>query len=342
MTASKKKTSETNKTYKTFKNNKLNKANKSNNTVVKSPKITAANARLRQKPKYRSFRLHPTIKHPGPQIPTWFALTKKALKLLKANALPALIYTILYALIFSVFVRGIVAPLDIQKIRDQIEAYTTGVSSFSSNVTIVGFMLNAAFNASGDIAMLYQLLFILASVLALIWLFRQQQAGNKVTLKDAYYRGMYPLVPFLVVLVVIALQSIPAMIGSTLYSTVVRDRLAVTTVEQVFWFLFFILLIVLSLYLISTSLIALFIVTLPEMKPLTALKEAHALVEHRRLTVLVRVIALIAILFGTYLALVFPAVFFSAILSQVVFFILTLLIVPFSVAYLYVLYRELL
>lgn len=275
-------------------------------------------------------------------MPSWYQLMKKAMRLLWANKKAILIFTLTYAVIFLVFVRGIVAPLDIDKIRDQITAYTSGTSSLSNNITIVGLMLHSAFTASGDVATIYQLLFLLSSVLALIWLFRQQQAGNTVSIKDAYYRGMYPLVPFLVIVAVIALQVLPSVIGNSLYSAVVRDGLAVTALEQVFWFLFFILLIVLSLYLVSMSLIALFIVTLPEMTPWVALKEAKLLVEHRRIAVLFNVIALLLILVSIYVAVVFPAIFISAALSQILFFLLTLLVVPFSVAYLFVLYRELL
>lgn len=315
---------------------------KGSSSVVKSPKIVAADARLRKKPKYRSFRLHPVIKHPGPELPSWYQLSKKALMLMWANKTAITLFLLCYAIVFLVFVRGVVAPLDIDKIREQIKAYTSGTSSFSNNITIIGLMLHSAFNASGDISMMYQMLFILSSVLALIWLFRQQQAGNKVSIKDAYYRGMYPLVPFLVLIVVIALQAAPSIVGNSLYGAVVRDGLAVTALEQVFWFFFFILLIVLSLYLISMSLMALFIVTLPEMTPYIALKEAKKLVEHRRISLLFRVVALVLILGATYLAIVFPSIFVSATLSQILFFLLTLLIVPFTVAYLFVLYRELL
>lgn len=319
-----------------------NKIRKKSNAVVKSPTIIAANAKLRKKPHYRSFRLHPIIKHPGPELPSWYQLTKKALLLLRANILQVALYMLVYATVFFLFVRGLIAPLDVGILRDQLKQYASDISNISNNISIVGFMLHSAFNASGGTSMTYEMTFLLLSALAFIWLFRQQQAGNKVSFKDAYYRGMYPLIPFLVVCAVIALQAAPAIIGSTLYGAVVRDKLAITSLEQVFWFLFFMLLIVLSLYLISMSFVALFIVTLPEMTPMVAFKEAHALVQYRRITVLFRVIALLFVLAGAYVALVFPAIFVSSALSQALFFLLTLFILPFSVAYLYIMYRELL
>ena len=311
-------------------------------TIVKKPKVVAPDARLRKKPKYKSFQLHETIKHSGPSLPSWLAIGKKAVRLLLANARPMTWFLVVYGLLFLVFVRGIVAPLDIDSIRAQIETYTGSSASLSDNVTIMGLLINSSLGASGDVSAMYQMIFVTTSALALIWLFRQQQAGNKVSLKEAYYRGMYPLVPFLLVGAVIVLQAIPVAVGNALYGSVIRGGLAVTFVEQLFWFLLFLLTIILSLYLISSSLIALYVVTLPEMTPKTALVEARKLVLHRRINVLLKIIALVLLMGAIYVAVIFPALLTSALLAQILFFILTILALPFVVAYLFVLYRELL
>ena len=318
------------------------KAKTRSKTIVKKPKVVAPDARLRKKPKYKSFRLHETIKHSGPNLPSSLSISKKAMRLLLANARPMTWFLVVYGLLFLVFVRGIVAPLDIDSIRAQIETYTGSSASLSDNVTIMGLLINSSLGASGDVSAMYQMIFVTTSALALIWLFRQQQAGNKVSLKEAYYRGMYPLVPFLLVGAVIVLQAIPVAVGNALYGSVIRGGLAVTFVEQLFWFLLFLLTIILSLYLISSSLIALYVVTLPEMTPKTALVEARKLVLHRRINVLLKIIALVLLMGAIYVAVIFPALLTSALLAQILFFILTILALPFVVAYLFVLYRELL
>ncbi len=321
---------------------KTRKTAKKTQSIVKKPKVVSADARLRKKPQYKTFRLHPRIKHPGPPLPSWFELSRRALQLLRANSRAIGWFIVVYGLLFLVFVRGVVAPVDIQGIRNQLEQYTGAASSFSNNITILGLMINSSLSASGEVSGMYQVIFIITSSLALIWLFRQQQAGEPVGLKQAYYRGMYPLVPFFLVLLTTLVQVIPAAIGNMLYGSVVRGGLAVTFVEQLFWFLFFLLLIILSLYFISVSIIALFVVTLPEMTPWVALEESKKLVEHRRIPLLLRLIALILIVAVAYVGIIFPAIFVSAALTQVLFFALTVVALPFIVAYLFVLYRELL
>lgn len=329
-------------TAKTRQNKVRNATRTRSKQIVKTPKTTAADAKLRQKPHYKSFYLHKTIKHPGPKVPSWFEITKKALWLMLANTKPLTWFVIIYGLLSIIFVSGLVSSININDIKEQIKAQSGKGINLSGNITILGVLLSSSFQASGEVSALYQVIFVVTSALALVWLYRQQQAGSRVTLKDAYYRGMYPLVPFMLVCVVIALQALPAALGNKVYGSVIGGGLAVTFVEQLFWFLFFLMLILLSLYLISTSLIALFVVTLPEMTPLSAIREARSMVAHRRASVLLKVVALVAAMLVIYVLVVFPAILISTTLAQVLFFLLTILAVPFAVAYLFVLYRELL
>ncbi len=323
--------------------NKSKKSVRKKSGIVKSPKILSATAKIRKKPEYKSFRLHLPVKRPDLQIPSWFEITKKALKLIRANAKPIAWFFLIYGLLYLVFVRGVVSPVNIDSVRDEIDAATgTAASSIVKNVTAMSVLFQSAVSSGGEVAGLYQMLFLISSALALIWLFRQQQAGNKVSMKEAYYRGMYPLVPFVLVVLVIALQTLPATIGNFLFTTVNSTGIAVTAFEQLIWLLFFLSTLLLSLYMISASVIALFIVTLPEMTPMSALKKARELVTFRRANVLFKVIILLILVGLFYVGVVLPAIFISAILAQVVFFFLTVFIVPFVIAYLFVLYRELL
>ncbi len=323
--------------------NKSKKSKARKKTVVKVPKIVAANARIRKKPEYKSFRLHKSVKRPDLAIPSWYKITKKAFKLLRANLKPIIWFFIIYGLLYLVFVRGVVSPVNIDSVRDQVnDATGAAASTLIKNVTAMSVLFQSAISTGGDIASLYQMMFIIVSTLALIWLFRQQQAGNNVSMKDAFYRGMYPLVPFVLVLLVIILQAMPATIGSFLFTTVTSTGIAVNTFEQVIWLLLFLSTLILSLYMISASVIALFIVTLPEMTPMLALKKAKELVTFRRANVLGKVVILIILVGLFYVSIVFPSIFISAVLAQVTFFFLTVIMVPFVVAYLFVLYRELL
>ncbi len=316
---------------------------KTKKTIVKQPKMVTPETRLRKKPIYRSLRLQKLVKHPAGPLPSWWVIAKKAFKLLRANAKNIMWFFVIYGLLYFVFVRGFSSPVNIGDIRDSFKSISGDeTSALVTNFTFFSLLIQSTTSAAGDAQGLYQLFFVTISVLALIWLFRQQQAGRKVTMKEAFYKGMFPLIPFILVGLVVALQTIPASIGNYLFTTVTSNGLAVNTLEQTVWLLLFFLLVLLSFYLITSSSIALFIVTLPEMTPKRALKKAKELVTFRRFSVLRKIIALVIFAVIFYSAIVFPLLFVSTGLAQVVFYSLTILLIPFATAYMFVLYRELL
>jgi hypothetical protein len=167
-------------------------------------------------------------------------------------------------------------------------------------------------------------------------------AGSKARVRDTYYRGMYPLVPFILVLMVIALQLVPLLVGSTVYSLVINNGIAVLFIEKLLWALLYALLALLSLYMISSSLFALYIVTLPDMTPLKALRSARELVRYRRWTVLRKVLCLPLILLVAAAIIMLPIIVWLTPLAKWIFFLLTMSSLVAVHAYMYTLYRELL
>jgi hypothetical protein len=313
-------------------------------SIVKEPTIIGPDQRVRKKPHYKSFRLHRTKRSQHVvKIPSFRIITKKSLRLLGANKKNIFWFSIIFGLLYIVLVRGFTSPINVDEIRDSFsDVLDDETSALVTNFTVFSLLLKSTTSVGGEVASMYQAILIVLSILALIWLFRQQQAGHKVTMKQAYYRGMYPLVPFLLVFVVIALQTLPATIGNFLFTTVISSGVAVNAFEQAVWLLLYLSLVLLSFYMISSSLIALYIVTLPDMTPRIALKKAKELVEFRRFSLLRKVFALAVLIVLIFVCIVFPLIFVSSTIAQVVFFMLTVLMVPFATAYLFVLYRELL
>lgn len=311
--------------------------------VVKKARTVDPNARLRKKPKYKAFRLHKRVKHPDAPLPGWFKLTKRALKLMWANKRPLFWFFLVYTVLYFAFVRGLSAPVDINGVRDTFsEVAEQDYSALAINFTVFSLMLDSTTSAAGEVGGMYQIFFLVISILALVWVFRQQQAGNKVTIRQAFYRGMYPLIPFALIMMLMSIQLIPVMIGNFLFTTVIESGLAINMIEQFIWLFLFLLLILLSLYWLSSSLVALFVVTLPEMTPMRALRKAKSLVMFRRFSIVRKIAALAIVVIAAFLIVVFPAIFVSAPLAQFLFFGLATMLVPFAVAYLFVLYRELL
>ena len=153
---------------------------------------------------------------------------------------------------------------------------------------------------------------------------------------------MYTLIPFIFVLLVIGVQLIPALIGNMLYSTVLTNGLATTPIEQVLWFMIFVLLLLLSAYMLASSLFGLYIVTLPDMTPLKALRSARQLVLHRRVSVLLRIVSLPLIMLSFALIIFVPLLIIATVIAQPLFIIFSSFAFLVTHTYMYFLYRSLL
>lgn len=251
--------------------------------------------------------------------------------------------TLLYGVLNLLLVQGLASGTDVGNLKHSLNQVLTGhLGSVASAATVFVIMVGSAGNSSSQTAGSYQMILGLITSLAIIWALRQILAGKALTIRDAYYRGVYPLVPFVLVLAVVGLQLIPLMIGATLYSTVMTNGIAVLFIEKLAWALVFITLALLSLYMISSSLFALYIVTLPDMTPMKALRSARELVRYRRWTVLRKILALPVILFIVAAIVMVPIILWLTPLAQWVFFLLTMVALVAVHAYMYTLYRELL
>jgi hypothetical protein len=144
------------------------------------------------------------------------------------------------------------------------------------------------------------------------------------------------------VLFVIGLQALPALLGNLLLSVVLSGGLAITILEKSFFWLLFILLTLLSLYMLVSSLFALYISTLPDMAPMKALRSARGLVLHRRLSVGLRLIGLPIVVMIGYGIILVPLIFILPFAVVPMFLLLNSFCLFFVNAYLYNLYRALL
>lgn len=316
---------------------------KQNKSIVKVPKIEKAGAKKRKKPVYKSFRLHKRIKHHAPPLPNWWLLLKKSIALIAVNKKSILYFSVVYGFLNLLLVRGFSSPVDIEAIQDTFsELLGEEAAGFASGFAVFGLILNASTQGSSEIAQIYQSFLLVIAALALIWLYRQQQSGSKVTMKMAFYRGMYPIIPFILVLLVIGMQFIPALIGNFLYTTVVGNGLVFGFVEHAVWVLLLLSLMLFSLYMLSSSIIALYIVTLPEITPMVALRQARELVRYRRFSVMRKILAILLIVALLLVIVVLPAIFIAPAFAQWIFFAITVLGVPLVIGYLFSLYRELL
>jgi len=191
---------------------------------------------------------------------------------------------------------------------------------------------------------LYQTIILVICSLAIIWAVRRVQEKPKTppNLRQAFYSSTYPLIPFLGVLFVMFVQLLPISLASALYLQVIVNGLAVTMREQIVWTLLIAVLSFISYYLISSSVFALYIVSLPNMAPIKSLKAASQLVKRRRLQVAVKFLWLGVILFVVFAGVTVPLILVAPKFAQIVFLVMGLGVLPLAHSYIYNLYRSLL
>ncbi len=245
---------------------------------------------------------------------------------------------IVYGLLQIILVRGVLMS-NFSEVKQAVEQ---NVDGFLGTATLFTYVTSSFGEVSTAEAGVYQsFLFILCS-LAFIWALRQVVAKKQVRIRDAFYKGMYPLVPFILILLVIGLQTIPALIGSWLYGTVLANEIAVTGFEQVLWLIVFLAFLAPSVYMICSSVFALYISTLPDMTPMQALRSARELVRYRRWAIIRKIIILSIIILLILATIITPVIATVSVITPFVFYILTVIATGFVHTYMYSLYRELL
>jgi hypothetical protein len=280
---------------------------------------------------------------PRRKLPSAWYLTKTAAQLLWRHKKVLAGIILVYGLLNLVLVQGLANSTDIGSLKDNLNSTFSGhLSSLASSLGVFAVLVGSAGNGSSQTAGGYQFFLAILTSLAIIWALRQLLAGTRFGVRDAYYRGMYPLVPFILVLIVIGLQLLPLLIGSSLYGTVMSNGIAASGLEHLLWGLLFVILALWSLYMLSASVLALYMVTLPDMTPLKALRSAKELVNQRRWTVLRKILWLPIVLLLVAAVVMVPIIVWLTPLSQWVFFVLTMFALLAVHGYLYTLYRELL
>ncbi len=316
---------------------------------TRTPVVTPPESKKRQiaSPVYRTLHLSKRLRHKRPRVTGSFRLFKRSIATLLKRKRLFLTITLVYLVLTIVLVKGLGVGSNIGELKTTLtDLFGGSLSKLTTGVALFGVLLgNINTTNGGTQAAAYQSVLLVTVSLAVIWALRQTlgaESKQKLTARDAFYKGEYPLVPFLLVLIVIGLQLLPVVVASFLYSTVLVGGLAVTVIEKAVWLLIICLLILLSLYMITSSIFALYIVTLPEVRPLQALRSARDLVCYRRWTVMRKVLFLPVALLLLAAIITVPIILWSPVTAEWVFFILSMLGLAIVHSYLYTLYRELL
>ncbi len=305
-------------------------------------KSTSDKPRKLKVPLHKSFKLEKRVKIDA-RLPGAFQLFRSAIGTLRRHWKIFLGISLIYGLLNVLLVQGFSAATDLTQLKQNFDSAISGnLDKLSSVFTLFVYLLGTSGSQVSPTSGAYQFLLTLMVSLALIWALRQAHAGIAVRIRDAFYRGMYPLVPLLLVLVVIGLELIPFVVGLALYTTVTGNGLAVSATETILWAVVFGLLSLLTIYLVCSSLFALYISCLPDMTPMRALRSARELVRYRRFAVVRKIIFLPIALFLLAAIIIIPLIMFATPVAPWAFIIMSMLFLAVIHSYLYGLYRALL
>ena len=164
---------------------------------------------------------------------------------------------------------------------------------------------------STEATAVFVVLVFLTIWLVTIFLMRHLMAGHKVKLRDGLYNAMTPLISTLLVLIVVLIQCVPIFVLIVAYSAAVQTEFLTTPFYALVFFVFVALMILISGYLLSSSVIALVAVSAPGLYPMKALQTASELMMGRRVRFLLRLVALIMVLAVVWAIVMLPLIMFD-------------------------------
>ncbi|MDB5166845.1 MAG: conserved rane protein of unknown function [Candidatus Saccharibacteria bacterium] len=278
------------------------------------------------------------------KIPSSWFLFKQSLRSMWKHKWLFLRIVLVFALLNIILVRGFSGSGTTSELKSSVIDVTQGnFGKLAGAVSIFAYITLSSNNKASEAAGAYQVILVIVGSLAVIWTLRQLSAGEKVRLKmrDAYYRGMTPLVPFICETLLTIMCLLPFTIGATVYATVIKYGIITGWWEHALYFSVMAALTVLSLRIFIAPFMGMYIVTLPDMTPLKALRSGKQLVRFRRWNVLRKALFFACMCLLLSALIIVPVVFIYAAAAPWVFFGLVMISLVLFHHYFYGLYREL-
>lgn len=221
--------------------------------------------------------------------------------------------------VLSIVLVGLMGESSYSELRNGVERSAGGdAGSFSKAWTMLlySFSTGGLAGESREVTVAFSVLIFLAIWLVTIFIIRQKMAKHEIKLRDALYNAMTPLFSTLAIFVVVLIECIPLFILVIAYSSAVQTEFLTTPFYVLLFLGFALLMITLSGYLLSSSIIALLAVTAPGLYPIVALDAASELMMGRRIKFVLRLIALLATVILMWVVIMMPVILFDMFMKQ--------------------------
>lgn len=199
---------------------------------------------------------------------------------------------------------------------------------------------------------IYSVIIFLLIWLTTVWLLRAVLGGSRPRIRDGLYNAGAPIVPTAIIMAVLVLQLLPVTIGVIIMNAAITTHLFDSGILAMLGSVIVALLTIISMYLVTSTIIALVVVTLPGMYPLQALRTSGDLVIGRRIRILLRigwallgailswsVVVLAAILIDRGIKHLLPAIDWLPFVPAIIA-LMSSIITVWVAGYVYLLYRK--
>lgn len=268
---------------------------------------------------------------------------------------------ILIILFLNVILVGLMSQESYQVFQNAIDETNENLAHGQlGNLGKAGLLLIGTITTGGlnrgmtETQQVFMILILIITWLVTIYLVRHLLAGHKIKLRDSFYNALTPFISTFCIVAVIFIELIPIFIVIVTYSAAISTEFLATPFYALVYFIFASLLTLLSVYLLSSSLIALVSITAPGLYPMVALNTATDIIAGRRIRFIIRLIFMFFILAICWIFIMMPIILIDTMLKSQVEWLQVLPIVPLSLlfmtifstiyiaTYLYLFYRKLL
>jgi len=207
-----------------------------------------------------------------------------------------------------------------------------------------------------EVQQVFMIIFIAITWLITIYYLRHLLAGNQPKFRDGVYNALTPLLSSLLIIALIFIHLIPIFIFAITYSAAIQTGFLETPLYAFVFWLFSMLLILLSCYLLPVSITALVAVSVPGIYPMTAINATTDLMQGRRTKFIIRLLFCIVFLAVIWVIVMMPIMWLDLLLKENIewwanlqapvasFFlqIMTTFSVIYATSYIYLFYRRML
>lgn len=247
------------------------------------------------------------------RLPGYWAFTHEVCKVLLANKKLFIYLIILYGTL-TVALIGTTPQDSYAELSDILrETSNEIISGDIGKLGHAGLLLTTIMNGSlvstpTDLQRFYAIILALLVWLTTVWLLRSIVAGRHPKLRDGLYSAGAPVVTTFLVGCMMVVQLLPIALAAIAFGAATRSGLLDGGVEAMVFWIGASLLAALSLYWLSSTLIALVVVTLPGMYPMQAIKTAGDLVVGRRIRILLRLLWVALTALGLWTVVMIPVI----------------------------------